>query len=374
MFNGQRIIYLPGLNGIRAIAAIAVVLSHITLSLEDFGLDPSIIGSNHDGLPESLDLASYGVSMFFALSGFLITFLICKEKEVLQINVKNFYWRRILRIWPLYYFYFLICLLTYIAFNVDFNENSILFYLFYMANIPYIIGGTLPFLAHFWSLGVEEQFYIFWPWVCKLNLKQIVNFSLAGIIILVGLKTILHLLVPQTLLEQIIHVSRFHCMLIGALGALCYFTNFRPVLKVATNRVTQIVSWATLFLVAINQFHIASFLDNEIISVVIVVIILGQVTKTGIINFENKYFDFLGRISYGIYVYHPLLIFFSSKILKNLTQNVIVNYALVYFIILGATILISYLSYRYFEIFFLRIKDRKYSVVKSSGTMFVRKT
>ena len=78
---GDKIIYLPGLNGIRAIAALAVVIAHITLNFKDFGLDPYIFGAYDDGNPRTLDLAGYGVSMFFALSGFLITYLLCKEKE-----------------------------------------------------------------------------------------------------------------------------------------------------------------------------------------------------------------------------------------------------------------------------------------------------
>ncbi|MAZ37152.1 MAG: hypothetical protein CL842_06855 [Crocinitomicaceae bacterium] len=99
----KNIIYLPGLNGIRAIAAIAVVVSHITLSLDDIGLDSNIFGTYDSGKPRALDLAGYGVSMFFALSGFLITYLLWLEKEKQPIQIRKFYLRRMLRIWPLYY-------------------------------------------------------------------------------------------------------------------------------------------------------------------------------------------------------------------------------------------------------------------------------
>jgi peptidoglycan/LPS O-acetylase OafA/YrhL len=222
----EKTVYLPGLNGIRAIAAIAVVISHISLVNEDFGLDPYIFGTSRNGSPKTLDLAGYGVSMFFALSGFLITFLLFKEREVAQVSVKKFYFRRILRLWPLYYSYFFICLLAYIIFNVNYQVDSILYYLFFAANIPFISGGTLPFLAHFWSLGVEEQFYMFWPWVNKLKIKQILYFSLSGIFLLIGLKTFLHIFIPNTTLELLIHVTRFHCMLIGGIAAIIYYTSF----------------------------------------------------------------------------------------------------------------------------------------------------
>ena len=365
----KKTIYLPGLNGIRAIASIAVVFSHITLSLKDFGLNPYILGTQDDGNPSSLDLAGYGVSMFFALSGFLITFLLCKEKEVAQVNIKKFYLRRILRIWPLYYGYFFICIVVYMLFNVEYIKESALFYLFYSANIPFVLGGTLPFLVHFWSLGVEEQFYMFWPWLNKLKLKQLIVISSLGVILLIGLKIYLHIFVPNTKVELFIHVTRFHCMMIGALAAIAYYMKFTPFMKVATNIIVQYICWFIMFLVLINRFHIASFLDNEILTMVTALIIIGQVTNSSPISLENRYFDFLGKTSYGIYVIHPILIFLFSKILRDITPFDSLNYFIVYIVVLGTTILLAHLSYKYFESKFLRIKERKYSVVKSSGSM-----
>ena len=170
-------VYLPGLNGLRAIAALAVVVSHITLSLDQFGLNSNVFGTDINGSPKGLDLAGDGVTIFFALSGFLITFLFLKEKENGSISIKKFYVRRILRIWPLYYLFFFI---------------------------------------------------------------------------------------------------------------------------------------------PINRFHIASVADQDLIAIISVVLITGQVTrKNYIINLENKACDFIGKISYGMYVIHPLLIFFMKKYLEN---------------------------------------------------------
>ncbi len=90
-------VYFKGLNGIRAIAAIAVILSHLLEAMQE--INPSIgIGM--------LDMANFGVTMFFALSGFLITSLLLLEnKETNNIHIKGFYMRRVLRIWPIYYLY-----------------------------------------------------------------------------------------------------------------------------------------------------------------------------------------------------------------------------------------------------------------------------
>ena len=90
----------------KAIAFIAVLISHITGDLNHFGL-------NQFG--KSLNLASFGVTIFFTLSGFLITYLLLKEKEKTDkelINIKHFYNRRVLRIWPLYFMYVFICIVV----------------------------------------------------------------------------------------------------------------------------------------------------------------------------------------------------------------------------------------------------------------------
>ena len=280
----KNIIYLPGLNGIRAIAAIAVVISHITLSFKKFGLAPYVFGSYEDGNPRTLDLAGYGVSMFFALSGFLIIYLLWIEKDNQPIQIKKFYLRRILRMWPLYYTYMALCLIAYLIFSIEYNIDSLYYYIFYVANIPFVIGGTLPFLAQFWSLGVEEQFYMFWPWVNKLKKKDIILFVISVVILSISVKIYLHILTPNSLLESAIHVTRFHCMLIGAFGAILYENDSKLFIKIITSKVIQLVSWGVMILVAINKFHIASFLDNEILTLITVVIIIDQITKKGLIH------------------------------------------------------------------------------------------
>ena len=363
----SKTVYLPGLNGIRAIAAIAVVLSHITLNFKDFGLDPYIFGAHFDGRPRTLDLAEYGVTMFFTLSGFLITYLLWIEKDKQPINIKKFYFRRILRIWPLYYTYLLLCILTYYLFSIEHNSTSLLFYIFLSANIPTLFGTALPLLIHFWSLGVEEQFYLFWPWINKFKRKNITTFTTFAIFYLIGLKIYLHLFTHYTFLEYIIHINRFHCMLIGALAAIYFKTNNTLFIKITTNKYIQIIAWGALFIAAINKFHIVTFLDNEFISVITVFIIMGQVTRRSIISLENNILNYLGKISYGIYVIHPLLIFLFSKFLRDITPFKGINYIIIYTLILATTIITSHFLCKYLEGPFLKFKRDKYTVVKSSG-------
>jgi peptidoglycan/LPS O-acetylase OafA/YrhL len=368
--DGQ-VLHFSGLNGLRAIAALSVLFSHTTQGLREFGLDPFVFGKYPDGNPKSTLLAGFGVSIFFALSGFLITYLLLQEKKTSGINIKNFYIRRVLRIWPLYYLYLIFSILTLIYFDLPFEKQSVIFYVFLLANAPFIFGGAITFLSHYWSLGVEEQFYSFWPWVIKKN-KSILKITLVICLGLVLLKCILRFLDIHLNHGEMnwpyltIHVTRFHCILIGAVGAILYFQNNEIFLKLTNNLFAQSLSWLVIFLTAINKFHIISFLDNEFISLITLFIIIGQIQRTNrIINLDIQFLDFIGKISYGIYVMHPLILFYLSKAIVFSGKPNIFNYLLVYFSVLITTLFFTYLSYHFFEKRFLRLKE-KYSTIISS--------
>lgn len=366
----KKTLYLDGLNGLRAIAAMAVVISHITLHLSDFNLDPYILGKSPDGSPQGLLMAGNGVSMFFALSGFLITYLLLLEKkEKAKVNIRFFYFRRILRIWPLYYLFIIICLVAMYFSGAKINSTALLFYVFYAPNIPFIIGNSIPILAHYWSLGVEEQFYLFWPWLVsktKKNLEWIIFF---GIIVLIVLKLIARYYCPgqdKSLLYIFIHVTRFHCMLIGAFGAILFVKNNVLFMKICTHKISQLLAWIMVITMAANQFHVASVLDTEFVSVITVIIILGQATKANrLINLQTKIPDFLGKISYGIYVYHPLIIWGGALLFANIKMSGFLKYFVVYSSIIAATIGIAYFSYSYFEKWFLKLK-MNYTIVDTT--------
>ncbi len=365
-----KIIYFSGLNGLRAIAALAVVISHTTLALKAFNLSPFIFGVAKDGTPKGLILAGYGVTIFFVLSGFLITYLLQAEKDIQEINIKKFYVRRILRIWPLYYLYLIICVAVMLLYKHHLDIKVLLLYIFYAANIPFILGNSFGFLAHYWSLGVEEQFYLFWPWVNKkLNNRVIIPIITLVIVLLIGIKIGVHFLYPHSIINSAIH---FHCMIIGGLGAILYKRKNTLFLRITDNKLSQIICWLVIFLLAINKFHIASIIDGEIICIVSLTLIIGQIQiKNRIINLETNVLDFLGKISYGMYVTHPILIFFLVPILNAIPIQNFYKYLLVYFSVLSTTIAVSYLSYNYFEKYFLSWKHR-FIVIDSASSKHFR--
>jgi peptidoglycan/LPS O-acetylase OafA/YrhL len=366
-------IHLSGLNGIRAIAAFGVLIFHTTVSLDSFGLDPYIFGRNSDGQPRGTLLGGFGVSMFFALSGFLITFLLLKEKQLGEINIKHFYIRRLLRIWPLYYLYLAIALITCVVFQVSFIPANVIFYVFLLANIPYIFGFSVPLIAHYWSIGVEEQFYSFWPWLISKS-RNVLGMTTALVVALVVLKIGLRLYDikyhagGQSWPYEVLHVTRFQCMLVGSAGAILFFEENTLFRKIANHRVVQFFSWAAIVLVAVNKFHIASFIDNEIICCLTVFIIVGQILKSNrLINLDTPVFDFLGKISYGIYVLHPLVIFYLSKAVRFETQSSFVGYVFIFSLVILTTIFTSYLSFQFFEKRFLEAKGPFTHVASSAS-------
>ena len=365
--HSNKPIFFPGLNGLRALAAISVVIFHLTRDFAEFNLDPYIFGTLSDGSPKGFAMAGFGVTIFFALSGFLITYLLLAEKQKQEIGIRKFYFRRILRIWPLYYLYLAVAVAVIFYYSMPFNGTMLLTYIFFAANIPHITDTPLPFLRHYWSLGVEEQYYLFWAWVVKKIKNNLVHFVIGFVSVFIVLKVGFHFLYPRSILAACFDVIRFDCMLIGSLGAILYFNKHALFLRVFTSKATQAVAWLVIVLLVLNIFHIASIIDHEIVSVVTVALIMGQITvKNRLVNLDIKPCDFLGKISYGIYVIHPLIIFFSAKLLRGLDMPPILKYGFVYCFVIAATVFVSWFSYTYIEKWFLTLKLR-YTVVESSN-------
>lgn len=355
-------IHLKGLNGIRAIAAFAVVISHTLLSGVSLGI----------GEHEGSDLAGYGVSIFFSLSGFLITYLLLIEKEKFgTINIKAFYIRRILRIWPLYYLYLLIALLLIYFFKLEELPGSVFYYVFLCANIPFFMATELPLIGHYWSLGVEEQFYLFWPWVVK-HTNKLLRFLVIFILCFLALKFVFWYLYFHSDLKRpyiAIHVTRFECMAIGAVGAVLAKQNAKWFFKLVCHPIVQVIAWASLLAMAANKFHIASVIDNDIVAGLTIVLIINvSMNARSLVKLENKVCDFLGKISFGIYVYHPLVLFFVGRYLASEieTADLAVRYIIIFSAMIGLTILIAWLSYNFFEKRFLQLK-MKFAPVPSTA-------
>lgn len=351
-------LYLPGLNGIRAVAALTVLFGHMFSPFGDWGLAPV---SFHIPWPAE------PVTTFFVISGFLITYLLMNEiGKTNDVSIPKFYMRRILRIWPLYYVYMVLAILSVVLLKGDINE-SIWYYTFFSGNISHTLGiGLIP-LFHYWSLGVEEQYYLWYPWVVKYNKERILKVVITLCAVWFGLKMGSYFLLGKGLVYKIFNTTRFDCMMIGAVGAILYYKKSDWFIRFCSNKWHIILSWALFFTSGLYAQYIPSPIRSEYISVVsLLVIMAGLVSKPLL---ENRLMNYLGKISYGIYVIHPLLIFVGSWIVKSagLLSNIHEGGHIVVFAGVSAlTILLASLSYKYLEMPFLRLKD-KFSVVKSTN-------
>lgn len=356
-------IYFPGLNGIRAFAALMVVFAHVSNRLNFFNLKPIF----------SEDIATHAVTIFFTLSGFLITYLLLAEKEQTgTVDIKKFYVRRILRIWPLYYVYLLLAIIAS-GFKVDW---PIVFYFFIIPNLRVLLQGIvnifpgstalLSMIGHYWSLGVEEQFYSFWPWVVLKSKKLwliLVILPVAFVFIKAGLRLAN---APYGLIT-FFNYTRFGCMAFGGLGAYLYFYH-RQRLSLFKNRLLELLTYLFFATVLIGKFHITSIVDHEIVAFFTLLLIYNQVENNKVLlSMENKLLDFLGKISFGIYVYHPLIIYLFSMVFANqLNGFPALKTVIIFVVVIVFTIFTAHLSYQYFEKRFLKIKT-KYTTVKSAA-------
>lgn len=368
--SANKPIYLTGLNGIRALAAIGVMVSHINLSLKFFEIETvGLFGLKENGGQSYWQLGAYGVTMFFALSGFLITFLLLKEIEKSNtIDIKKFYVRRILRIWPLYYVYTFLVTIALLGTEGTININLLLYYIFFLANVPFALGIGIPEIAHFWSISVEEQFYLFWPFIFLFIRKWREWLILILIVLQFGLRLVLIKFGASDFFVNLSTINRFDCMMIGGLFAILFYqkSNF---LRIFNNMIVQVGAWIIVFAAVINKIDLMHFaIENFVFSIVTSTIIIGQVLRTyRVINLEVSPLTYLGKLSYGIYAYHPLIIYIliKSNIVQRIENDVVAT--LVAFIsISGFTILAAHLSYILIEKKFLNLKS-KFSIIRSTN-------
>lgn len=377
-------IYFSGLNGLRFFAALAVVVTHVELLKNQF-LCENVWRTNK----MVFEAGPLGVIFFFVLSGFLITFLLLKEKSISgTIAVKKFYVRRILRIWPLYYLIVLLgfLILPHISFinieylgrffDTNFTPNFVL-YLLFLPNLAFSIYAAVPHIGQSWSIGVEEQFYIIWPLIVKYA-KNIFSALLVVIFLLIVMKAVVLLVytqLPDNLIlksiKTFLAMTKMESMAIGGIGAWVLF-NHPGKLKVVYNNSILIGS---LILIPVIVYLTPAIIQDAmylVYSVLFLMIILNvSGNKNSLIKLENKTFVVLGNISYGIYMYHLLVVAFVIKGLLYLgypVNNSFFPQLALYTIVIILTLGISWLSYHFFETRFLKLKSR-FTVVKSGSRL-----
>ncbi|AFM03732.1 putative acyltransferase [Bernardetia litoralis DSM 6794] len=351
-------VFFPNLDGLRFIAALMVLMPHIEQI-------KSLLNLEYSYKFYPVEFGKLGVALFFVLSGYLITYLLLVEEDIYKnISIKKFYLRRIFRIWPLYY---LVVLLSFFVFpHISFldigmyneqnlSDKNIILYLLFLPNIA--IG--VPFISQTWSIGVEEQFYLIWP----VLMKYIKNKYILFISVFLAYFAILLLLEKFSIypkIQALLYWFKIDCMAIGGFFALLLF-NKSNLLLLLYSKSVQIITYCLILGLLITKTFI-QIIHFEVFSILfgIVILNLSSNEKT-ILNIEGKLINYLGRISYGIYMYHVIAIVIVLKLLVFLNIS---NILLQYLLSIILTIVISSISYTFFEKYFINIK-RKFSRVTS---------
>jgi peptidoglycan/LPS O-acetylase OafA/YrhL len=374
--------FLNGLNELRAIAALSVVYHHIEIHN---GLN-SFYNKYNFMTYFTGNLGKNGVLLFFVLSGFLITYLLLKEKQTTgTVALKKFFFRRIYRIWPLYYLVFLISFIVVplLAVNFDiFKEDSfsyshiinthnygfkgLILSLFLMPNVALYSGYFITGFSQAWSVGVEEQFYIIWPlFILLFNKRRIIQIFFSVLIlfpVMIFLAKNDYIIYPFSV---IIKSVPFHFMAIGSIGGYFFFYKKYIIESYTKSKIAYFLLFCIIVIFLFYPILIDEIQDLTL-SFLFLILILFSINDENPWVFKNQYVSYLGKISFGIYMYHTLVMFLVFPVLNKYYLNLEKSFhynLLLYSLIFIFTILFSSLSYKYFESKYIKIKDSKFKAL-----------
>jgi len=357
--------HVPSLDGVRGLAILAVLAIHLLFS--NYQSTSRVV----QALLSVRDLLWVGVTLFFSLSGFLITGVLFDTLGT-ERYFSSFFARRCLRIFPLYYGVLLLLLLLTRPLHMDWHGQAYRLWT-YTPNIPFLNEWTdnpSPYieLRHFWSLAVEEQFYVLWPWIVFLlgTRRKIFMATIAGSALALGLRTWLALTgqYPEN------HALPF-CMdalLLG--GALALLVRSRHRERVLRWGAPVFIAAVAITLVQMLRSPDFSWESSFYLTTVgMTVIALGTTAliaaalKAGSLAeafFAAPILRFFGRYSYGLYVYHysidrsltmPLRTFLESHG-RSSALSILAAAA----VVLAISICLALASYHLYEKHFIRLK------------------
>lgn len=297
--------YIKGINGLRAFAVALVIFQHYIISYV-YRSDSS--------------LGSIGVTVFFVISGFLITGILIQEKEDVTRSTWDklikFYSRRILRIFPIYY---LVLSVGFLSGIYWFSEINKLWHIFYATNIYiFLTGQGTGYTSHFWSLDVEEQFYIIWPALVLLTPnKHLIELFVVSILLAAVSLTFRPLFGYNDLSAYALPFSHFDSLGSGALlSVFVKKKNQDNLLKIKPYMIICGVIFTLSICIIRDLKSDAPGVESALVlmnamtiittCLTIIYIFLNQESK--LVKFlEIKFISGIGVISYGLYLYHLLV-------------------------------------------------------------------
>jgi peptidoglycan/LPS O-acetylase OafA/YrhL len=359
----------PGLDSLRFFAALFVVIGHIPMNQESVGLP-------HPAWGAFFYRGSTAVSFFFTLSGFLITHLLLEERRRTgDIDIRSFYVRRVLRIWPLYFGVAALGLLVYNALLPAIGMAhptgyslwlAVVLYTLFLPNLMnalYPMGGILNPL---WSIGVEEQFYLAWAPLARRARRHLP--LLAATVLTLSLASFCASQwgaygagFGKAFAQQL----KFHFMAVGALCAWLSRSHGPALLRLPffSKASVQCLLWALL----LEHYFVGVLFRRAVPAELAQMLFYGWLilevgtNPNALFHLAQRPLEYLGKISYGIYMLHMPAVYAVSYLFLRLghwsarpTAFVFLYYPLT----LAVTFGLAATSYRYFERPFLLLKER----------------
>jgi len=363
--------HIRGLDGLRGVAVMMVMALHVCKANNH---TPShvvnfIYGVIHSGW--------VGVDLFFVLSGFLITRILFRTQHDSHY-LRNFYARRFLRIFPLYYGAIAVLVLLEPVLHLHL-WRALPYYLSYTANLRATgpirfpdVPGNAWVISHFWSLQIEEQFYLVWPFALAIlrTRRNIVLGAFIGSIGALAMRCYFVADAARYTNEYWAYAftpCRIDALLIGSALAILWSTRARAML--IRTAPTMFAAFATIlvgfglwrreFDPTDNRFVLTiGFTVVALAAAALIILVMSRKTVGQI--FEHRVLCWLGKYSYGIYVLHFIWNYFLSEPLRRgvvtATNSKALGVAIPALTIMGISILSAYASFELFEKRMLRLK------------------
>jgi peptidoglycan/LPS O-acetylase OafA/YrhL len=357
MSNKSNSTYFPALNMLRCIAALFILIYHQTI----------IYHENYTAyIVRFLNNLVIGVDLFFIISGFLIVYLLVAEKSNTNtIQLKNFYLRRVLRIFPLYYFIIILAAIVYYnKSQFGLNQFSLFVGNFWMIKHS---TWTVGMLNPLWSLCIEEHFYIVIPLLIFIIPKPyLIHLFVIVIVLSLGFKTYYAVQPNQVFIMYCHTLARVDELAIGGLLAVWYNNNNK---RFNISAASIIVVGIVLFVIMIvgrvgylSTSNYAAIWVRYLYVGPLVFLFCGLVLNTKQFSFinkiiNNKIINHLGKISFGLYMLHQPLLDLVAYWLPAANNILLLRVGINMVLTIG----LASLSFTYYEGYFLKLKE-KFSV------------